>query len=365
MTTPSGGTGTPSAGGAAPGEDRENAILLGRVEAVGAPEDPRPVEVTAEAAEPPRPGEQVAAVEAAEAAEAPRDQRPGEQVATTEQARARAVEAVGQAEALAAQAAERARAVHAEATETAPGAAAARATEKAQEVAAAETLPRRVAVERGRGVLAVAVAGVLGFGLIFTIVRMRRTVHFDLAVTRALQRLPVLGLPQLMGVVSWPGFPPQSRIIPFVLSGTIAWLGFPLEALFQFLGWGTGLISTVTKALMKRPRPLEPDVRVVTARLGGSSFPSGHVITYMGVYGFLAYLVHTLVRPVRIRRTAVGFLTGLLALVGPSRIYQGHHWATDVIASYMLGLSYLIGLSAVYRRLKGSLHPRLSDPPRS
>jgi membrane-associated phospholipid phosphatase len=331
MTTPSGGSGIPAAGRVAP-EDQENAIAI----------------------EP-----------AAEATDVAQEPRAGDQVRAAEHARARAVEAVEQAHALAVEAGEKAQAVRAEATETAPGAAAAMATEKAQEVAAAETLPRRVAVERGRGVLAVAVAGLVGFGLIFTIVRLRWTAHFDLAVTRALQRLPVLGMPHVMALVSWPGFPPQSRIIPFVLSGTIAWLGFPLEALFQFLGWGTGLISTVTKAVMKRPRPLEPDVRVVTARLGGSSFPSGHVITYMGVYGFLAYLVHTLVRPVPIRRTAVGFLAALLALVGPSRIYQGHHWATDVVASYMLGLSYLIGLSAVYRRLKASLHPRLSDPPRS
>ncbi|MDQ3871305.1 MAG: phosphatase PAP2 family protein, partial [Chloroflexota bacterium] len=257
------------------------------------------------------------------------------------------------AQAVAAEARERAQAV---ATE---------ARERAQAVAAEETLPREVAVERGRGALRLALAGVAGFGLIFAIVRLRWTTRFDVAVTRGLQRLRLAGLPQLMAVVSWPGFPPQSRIIPFVLSGTIALLGFPLEALFQLLGWGTGLVSTLTKAVMKRPRPLQPEVRVVVARLGGSSFPSGHVITYMGVYGVLAYLVHTLVRPVAVRRAAVGLLMALLALVGPSRIYQGHHWATDVLASYMLGLSYLIGLTAVYRRLKSSLHPRLSDPPRS
>ena len=351
MTTPSGGTGTPAAGGVAREEDQENAILVEHpAETEEASERASPVYRSGDAAERASPvdwrgdaAERASPVDwPGDAAERPSPvDWPGDAADMP-----RPVEQ-------AAEAAERAQAVAAD------------ATERAQAVAASETLPRRVALERGRGVLAVAAAGVVGFGLIFSIVRLRWTTHFDLAVTRALQRLPVVGLPQLMAVVSWPGFPPQSRIIPFVLSGAIALLGFPLEALFQLLGWGTGLVSTVTKAIMKRPRPLEPDVRVVVARLGGSSFPSGHVITYMGVYGFLAYLVHTLVRPVAIRRTVVGFLTGLLALVGPSRIYQGHHWATDVLASYMLGLSYLIGLSAIYRRLKASLHPRLSDPPRS
>jgi undecaprenyl-diphosphatase len=107
---------------------------------------------------------------------------------------------------------------------------------------------------------------------------------------------------------------------------------------------------------MRRPRPVAgTDLRVVAAPLGGSSFPSGHVITYVGTYGFLAYLVQTLVRPAGPRRTVVAALVGLLALVGPSRIYQGHHWPTDVSASYLLGTSYLVGLTALYRRIKAGV----------
>jgi membrane-associated phospholipid phosphatase len=45
-------------------------------------------------------------------------------------------------------------------------------------------------------------------------------------------------------------------------------------------------------------------------------------------------------------------LLGLVALVGPSRIHQGHHWFTDVSASYLLGTSYVLGLAALYRRVK-------------
>ena len=39
----------------------------------------------------------------------------------------------------------------------------------------------------------------------------------------------------------------------------------------------------------------------------------------------------------------------LLALVGPSRIQQGHHWTTDVVASYLLGTAYLLALVELYR----------------
>jgi undecaprenyl-diphosphatase len=58
------------------------------------------------------------------------------------------------------------------------------------------------------------------------------------------------------------------------------------------------------------------------------------------------------VRGNRMRRAAVTFLVGLIALVGPSRIYLGHHWFTDVMASYLLGVSYLLGLMSLYRRVK-------------
>jgi len=75
---------------------------------------------------------------------------------------------------------------------------------------------------------------------------------------------------------------------------------------------------------------------------------------FVGTYGFLAYLAHTLIRDPALRRTATGGLVGLVVLVGPSRIYQGHHWPTDVTASYLLGTTYLIVVVTAYRRVKGA-----------
>jgi undecaprenyl-diphosphatase len=76
------------------------------------------------------------------------------------------------------------------------------------------------------------------------------------------------------------------------------------------------------------------------------------VLNYIGVYGFLAYLAETWIRPNWLRRTVVGFLMSLVALVGPSRIYLGHHWLTDVSASYLLGTTYLLALTNIYRRAR-------------
>jgi undecaprenyl-diphosphatase len=226
------------------------------------------------------------------------------------------------------------------------------AVEAVQRVAVEQTLPTRVALLRGRTSLTVAGVAFLGFVGIFVLVKAKRSEALDVAITLRLQTRQHRPLALLMEVVSWPGFPPQSRVIPPALMAGMWLMRFRVEAVFQLLAWGTGGLSSVLKGMMKRPRPLPEQVRTVIAPLGGSSFPSGHVITYVGTYGFLAYLIHSLIRPRNVRRPVVAGLLGMLALVGPSRIYQGHHWPTDVAASYLLGLSYFIALTTLYRRAR-------------
>jgi membrane-associated phospholipid phosphatase len=194
------------------------------------------------------------------------------------------------------------------------------------------------------------IAGALGlFAALFAAVRANRSAAFDLAVTLKLQQRETPALAALMRATSWPGFPPQSRLIPPAIIG--AWLasGRRRSAGFQLLSWGGALLSTMIKSSIRRPRPLPPEVRVVVAPLGGTSFPSGHVLTYVVFYGFLGFLLAEHMRDGPARNGAVAGVAGLLALVGPSRIQQGHHWTTDVVASYLLGLACLLGLVELYR----------------
>jgi undecaprenyl-diphosphatase len=218
---------------------------------------------------------------------------------------------------------------------------------------AAVVVPPKAALVRSRIPTLAAVAGLIGFGALFVLVRRNRTAAFDAALTLRIQASRNRALDSLMTAASWPGFPPQSRIIPPTIIAALAASGLRIEALFQALAWGTALVSEVVKRFMGRARPVAgTDLRVVAAPLGGSSFPSGHVLTFVGTYGFLAFLAATLLRPVAIRRGIVAFLAGLIALVGPSRIQKGHHWPTDVTASYLLGTSYLVGVVGLYRRFK-------------
>ena len=234
--------------------------------------------------------------------------------------------------------------------------------EATKRAARVSTVSREIALLRGRNGLALAGVALLAFGAIFTAVKARRSEEVDIAITLRVQAREHRSVAALMEVVSWPGFPPQSHFIPPLIIATLFVMRLRIEAAFQLLAWGTGGMSTIAKGFVQRPRPLPEQVRVVLAPLGGSSFPSGHVLTYVGTYGFLAYLCYTLISPPLVRWPVSLGLVGMLALVGPSRIYQGHHWPTDVAASYFLGTSYLIAVIALYRWVRGRGQVTHDDP---
>jgi len=208
---------------------------------------------------------------------------------------------------------------------------------------------------------------VAAFAGLLALVRAKRSAAFDLAMTIRLQAWEHPVIAEMMRLASWPGFPPQSRVIPPAIIA--AWWATRRRraAGFQLAAWGGAALSTLIKAFIRRPRPLPPEVRVVVAPLGGTSFPSGHVLTYVPFYGFLGFLLAEHLHDGPLRNASVMTLTTVLGLVGPSRIQQGHHWTTDVLASYLLGSAYLLALIQLYHAttprslLERALGRRLPD----
>ena len=200
---------------------------------------------------------------------------------------------------------------------------------------------------------AVFVGGIAAFSGLAALVPTNQGEALDRAITARVQANDDPRIERAAAALSWFGFRPQSRVLPLAYAAVLWIAHFRLEAAFQLAASGTGLLATIVKAFLRRPRPIAgKDLRVVTARLRGSSLPSGHVLTYVGVYGWMAIMAHVLIGPRLLRRLAVGTLTALIAAIGPSRIYLGPHWPSDVFASYLLGSSYLAGLVVAYRRLR-------------
>jgi undecaprenyl-diphosphatase len=86
-----------------------------------------------------------------------------------------------------------------------------------------------------------------------------------------------------------------------------------------------------------RPRPPEQIGLEVTSI---PSFPSGHAMSAIIVYSFLAYLLIPHM-PSRFWKWVVG-LTAVIVILfdGYSRVFQGGHYLTDVLAGYALGLAW-------------------------
>ena len=102
---------------------------------------------------------------------------------------------------------------------------------------------------------------------------------------------------------------------------------------------GAGVIIQSVKLLVHRPRPSS-----FTPLLheSGYSFPSGHSLIAMVVYGLLGYFALKLFQN-RAARLMVRILTVLIIVsIGLSRVYVGVHYPTDVLAGWTAGVPWLL-----------------------
>jgi membrane-associated phospholipid phosphatase len=224
-----------------------------------------------------------------------------------------------------------------------------RAEAPARPAAAAPVHPHWEALLRGRVLVGLGVGLLLLFAGVTALVVWLNPLVVDVPVTREVQEINYGPFNWLMLAVSAPGFEPWDYLFPLVIVGAIALLRRLVEAAFFLLATGLAESAVVVKDLVQRPRPSADLVNVVHT-LTSYSFPSGHVTGYTLIFGFGFYLAFTLLRPGAWRALLLGATGALVLLVGPSRIWMGQHWASDVLGGYTLGFGLLLLIIGLYRR---------------
>ncbi len=121
-------------------------------------------------------------------------------------------------------------------------------------------------------------------------------------------------------------------ILLLVLHRRISLIGWTMAA------FGGVILNEGLKLIFERPRP--KPLLLFPHRLISWSFPSGHAMDSLIIYGMLTYLLFPLTKG-RWRKPLVLTSIGVVLSIGFSRLYLGVHYFSDIIAGYAAGLFWL------------------------
>ena len=187
-----------------------------------------------------------------------------------------------------------------------------------------------------------------------------------ISLTYAAARFPVLPFDQksyeelkektsplfniLMEGVSALGEPAISMALTAIAVVTFALRRKWIEVVFILAATSGVLLAFVLKEIIQRSRPfpLDQNATGLIQRINEYSYPSGHVLFFVVFFGFYAYLAWMHFAG-RTRVIVIAVCGALILLIGPSRVFLGAHWASDVLGSYIIGSIWLFLLILAYQ----------------
>ena len=122
-----------------------------------------------------------------------------------------------------------------------------------------------------------------------------------------------------------------------------------------------GLLGNASKLGYDRTRP---PVAGHLVAVTDSSLPSGHTLDATIVLGVLALVVLSVVHGRLARAGVVAVACACIAVAGAARVYLGVHWATDVVAGWLLGGAWVALSAALLLMLTAPPGPRAAGPGR-
>jgi membrane-associated phospholipid phosphatase len=165
-------------------------------------------------------------------------------------------------------------------------------------------------------------------------------VRFDQALSESLQQHSTVNAVWIFQLISFFGdastLASMSLLFLIVLALTRYWRLF---FLWTVTLPGAGILNQFLKNTLQRQRPQWPIPWIAES---GWSFPSGHAMCSLVIYGLLAYSIYFLPTR-RTLRLSFGVLAILLVIaIGFSRLYLGVHYFSDVMAGYLAATFWLI-----------------------
>lgn len=113
--------------------------------------------------------------------------------------------------------------------------------------------------------------------------------------------------------------------------------------------FGSLLMTVAGKDAIGRLRP--PMDLAVPPYESSPSFPSGHSLNALVIAGIVAYLLVMRQHRKRTRALTIALAVLFAVTMGLSRVYLGHHWLTDVLVAWTLGIAWLAVVITAHRLL--------------
>jgi membrane-associated phospholipid phosphatase len=146
-------------------------------------------------------------------------------------------------------------------------------------------------------------------------------------------------------------------ILASILTAWLIWASRTWRPLI-LIGVAAAVSTTATtlgKKLIGRNRPDHADA--VPPYESSPSFPSGHTLNTTVVIGLVVYLACLQVHRMTARVGLIAAGVVFIGAMGMSRVYLGHHWMTDVIMGWVLGLAW-VGMVIMAHRFFHALRHR-------
>lgn len=189
----------------------------------------------------------------------------------------------------------------------------------------------------GLALLAAALLGAVSW-----LVGMDKIASFDLRIISVVQGWETPGLTRWMKGFSWVGATLPTTALS-VLS--VLFLYFGLRHRYEVLFFifnigGSTILNRVLKGVFRRERP---DIHRLAEELS-YSFPSGHAMAAVSLYGALAYLLWRHIPSTAGRTLLIAISAFMIGMISISRIYLGVHYPSDVIGG-LLGSGMWLALT--------------------